>query len=114
MTDWNVPLVGTGLAFSVAWPLVIGTLLVIVGTAIAAVGCWRAFRRHVPPPGRDVVWLVAGFTIVFVVFGGDLVELGENARFRSMLDPLVLVIAASVAVDLIARFRHRRTHGSDE
>jgi hypothetical protein len=114
MTDWNVPLVGTELSFSVVWPLVLGTVLVLVGTSIAAVGCWRALRRRVPPPGRDVVWLVAGFTILFVVFGGDLVELGENTRFRSMLDPLVLVLAVAVAADLIARFRHRRTVGSDE
>jgi hypothetical protein len=114
MTDWNVPLVGTELSFSVAWPLVLGTVLVLVATAIAAVGCGRALRRRVPPPGRDVVWLVAGFTILFVVFGGDLVEFGENTRFRSMLDPLVLVLAVGVAADLIARFRPRRTLGSDE
>jgi hypothetical protein len=114
MTDWNVPLVGTGLSFEVAWPLVLGTVLVLVGTAVAVVGCWRALRRRVPPTGRDVGWLVAGFTILFVVFGGDLVELGENARFRTMLDPLVLVLAVSVAADLIDRFRQRRALRADE
>jgi hypothetical protein len=98
----------------VAWPLAVGTVLALVGTAIAAVGCWRAARRRIQPSGRDVVWLVAGFTILFVILGGDLVELGENARFRWMLDPLVLALAVGVTADLINRFRLRRAGGSDE
>jgi Glycosyltransferase family 87 len=113
MSGWNVPLVGARLSFSVAWLLVLGTVLAVVATVVAAVGCWRAVRRHVPPARRDVVWLVAGFTILFVVLGGDLVELGENFRFRSMLDPLVLALGVSVVADLVARARRWRRLAPD-
>jgi hypothetical protein len=113
MSGWNVPLVGERLSFSVVWLLVLGTVLAVVATVIAAVGCWRAGRRHAPPAERDVVWLVAGFTILFVVLGGDLVELGENARFRSMLDPLVLALGVSVVADLVGRARRWRRLAAD-
>ena len=57
------------------------------------------------PDGPEVVWVIAGLTIVFVVVGGDLVEFGENGRFRTMLDPLVTGLVAVVVTDAVRRMR---------
>ena len=41
---------------------------------------------------HEVAWLVATITVLWVVVAGDLVELGENSRFRAALDPLLLAL----------------------
>jgi hypothetical protein len=51
------------------------------------------------------VWSIAGITLVFVVVGGDLVEFGENGRFRTMVDPLVFGLLAVVIADAVRRLR---------
>ena len=80
-----------------AWPLVAGTVIVLARSAFAAVRWLRT--RHTPVPPLELVWVVAGLTVAFVVIGGDLVELGENGRFRSMLDPLLFALVAVVVTD---------------
>ena len=99
MSDWNIPLFGDRLPLQVAWTLVVLLLVVAVRTALAAWRCLRAAWARTGWPGPEVVRLVAGGTIVYVVVVGDLVELGENGRFRSMLDPLVFVLAASAVAE---------------
>lgn len=104
-SGWNVPLYGDTVRFELAWPVVAATLLVAARAAVAAVRAWR--HRHGPPARREIVWLVVGVTICFVVVGGDLIELGENARFRSMLDPLLLGFGAIAATSAVRRVRER-------
>jgi hypothetical protein len=98
----NIPLFGDTLPLDVAWTVVVAYLLVVARAVVAAVRCWRCRRD---PDGPEVVWVVAGITILFVVVGGDLVEFGENARFRTMLDPLVTGLVAVVLADAIRRMR---------
>jgi hypothetical protein len=107
MSDWNVSLFGDVVRYSVVLPLLAITLFVLVRTTVAVVRCWRAVRGRAPPPGFEVVWVVAGLTIAVVVLGGDLVELGENQRFRSMVDPLALALVATELVKLVDRRRAR-------
>ncbi len=107
MGGWNVPLYGDTLRIGVTWPLVAATVVTLGRALVAAVRCWRRRRR---PPSCEVLWLVAGLTVAWVVVVGDLVELGENGRFRSMLDPL-LFAAVAVAVTDGARLVRRRVDG---
>ena len=51
---------------------------------------------------------MAGGTVAFVVLGGDLVELGENGRFRAMLDPLVVVLVMRAVVEVVRDVRRYR------
>jgi hypothetical protein len=95
---WLHSLTGPSLDRNVSLSLLGCWLAVLARAAVAAV---RALRRK-PLPGATVsspvpeaVWLVVGWTCAFVVLGGDMVELGENARFRTMLDPLVLALVVA-------------------
>ena len=98
---WNVPLLGDRFEFTLGWPL-LGATLVVLGRGAWALVRWVR-RRAGPLPATEVVWLVAGVTVAFVVIGGDLVELGENGRFRSMLDPLLFALLAVAVTDAIRR-----------
>jgi hypothetical protein len=108
MADWNIPLFGERLTVRLAWTLAALTLIVAARTLVAASRTVRAILRRQPWPGDEVVWLVAGGTVLFAIVGGDLVELGENGRFRSMLDPLLFLLSARVAVEAAAAVRARR------
>jgi hypothetical protein len=101
-SGWNVPLYGDGFRIELAWPLLAATLFVMVRAAIAAPRWWRGRGA---PTAMEVVWLVSGLTVLAVVVGGSLIELGENGRFRSMLDPLLFGLVAVGLTDLAARLR---------
>lgn len=102
-SGWNVPLYGDSFRTELAWPVVAATVLVVVRGGLAAVRAWR--QRAALPARHEVVWLVAAVTVGFVVVGGDLVELGENARFRAMLDPVLLGLGAVAATSAVRRLR---------
>jgi hypothetical protein len=101
---WNIPLYGDGFRIEVAWPLVFATVLVLIRGLVAAA---RAWRGRPEPDGREVVWVVCAITVAAVVIGGDLVELGENGRFRSMLDPLLFGLVAVEITALVRRIQGR-------
>lgn len=96
----NIPLFGDTLPIDVAWTLVGASLVVVARAGVAGARCWRRRRE---PTGREVVWLLAGVTLLFVVVGGDLVEFGENGRFRTMLDPLVIGLTAVAITEALRR-----------
>ena len=98
----NIPLFGDTLPLDIAWTVVVAYLVVVGRAVVAAVRCWR---RRRDPDGQEIVWVVAGLTILFVVVGGDLVEFGENGRFRTMLDPLVTGLVAVVVTEVVRRIR---------
>jgi hypothetical protein len=116
MGDWNIPLYGAQLQVRIGWTLVLLGLAVAVRTVIAIVRSGRALIARRMWPGDEVVWLVGGGTVLFAILGGDLVELGENGRFRAMLDPLLLLFATRAAVEAVAAVRRRRlaAAGHDE
>jgi hypothetical protein len=46
-----------------------------------------------------LVWLVVTFTTAVIIVGGDLIEFGENGRFRATVDPLLIALPlASLAL----------------
>ncbi len=87
-TAWGTPIYG-----SLAAPTDFGIAQILLYTGVGIAGVWQLvrFRRH-----ADDQWaaacvatlLVAGWTFVVGVAG----ELGEQARFRTMTDPLVWVV----------------------
>lgn len=111
---WNRSLLGHDLRMRLSWTLLAISLVVVTRTGRASLRVVVGRRRGTPLPPLELVWLVIGGTHLFVVLGGALVELGENGRFRSMLDPVVLVLVIVEAV----RFGHRclgtRTVGLSE
>ena len=57
--------------------------------------------------------LVAG-TVAVVVLGGDLVEIGENTRFRSTIDPLLIAFPLGALVLAVQRRLGRGGDDRDE
>jgi hypothetical protein len=103
-SGWTLSIFGDAVPLRLVLPLVLATSLVLGRSIVAAVRCWRGRAK---PDRHEVLWLVAGVTVAFVVIGGDLVELGENSRFRSMLDPLLFGLLAVIVTDVVRRVRHR-------
>jgi hypothetical protein len=63
---------------------------------------WRA--RHTWE-AKHVVWFLAGLTVAVVVVGSSLVEFGENPRFRSTVDPLLVGLPLAWLAAAVARRR---------
>lgn len=89
---WNQPLLGRDLVTRPSWTLIALSLIVAARTGLSTARFLAGLRRSTRLPSIDLVWIVVGGTYLLVVLGGSLVELGENGRFRSMLDPVVLVL----------------------
>jgi len=106
------------------WWIPIGTpggrwrfsITVIVATAIAAVagirGVVRVARRRAT--ATDAALAVIGITVVSVTVVGNLFEIGENNRFRFMVEPITFValtwFLTRVGARLVAWWRTRGSH----
>ncbi len=86
-----------------------GLLLVVLIPLLWVYGCrraWRACRTRPPAPQRtaEAATLVfICFNVAYVTLVGNAVELGENMRFRFQIDPLLTVLLALLATDLLDR-----------
>jgi hypothetical protein len=111
--DWNLPLFGADhIDQDVSVTLLLASLAVAVRAAIAARRLARVglARRHEWPAG-DVIWLLVAATVAMVVVGGSLLEFGENGRFRSSLDPLLIALPLGWGVTALPRWWRQRTAG---
>jgi hypothetical protein len=107
MSDWNLPLLIRELetlTIRVSLTLVALTLLVLARAVVALV---RLFRRGWAArhdwPAEELGWLLVAGTTLLVIVGGDLVEFGENGRFRTMLDPLLVTLPLAWAALSVQR-----------
>jgi hypothetical protein len=104
MDDWNLPLLpgGDDLDVTISLTLPIATAFVLGRGGLAAVRLagagWRG--RHEWPTG-ELMWVLVVFTVAFVIVGGDLVEFGENSRFRTTIDPLLVALPLACLVKLV-------------
>lgn len=66
---------------------------------------WRFVRRRGPTNEAshmfDDVLIVGAFTVVFTVVVGAVFELGEQARFRTMTDPIAFVMVAALVARIV-------------
>jgi len=104
---WNRSLLGLDLSIQISWTLVAVSIAALARTFLAYGRLGRGWRGRHELATWDVVWLVMGTTYLFVVLGGDLVELGENGRFRSMLDPVMLTLVSVELWRLVERVAPR-------
>lgn len=107
MDDWNLPLLNgrTPLPEEVSVVLAAAAVAVVGRGAVAVV---RVARRRARAPAGEVLWALAGWTVAVVVLGGDMVELGENARFRAMVDPLLIALPLGALARRVGRAAPRR------
>jgi hypothetical protein len=105
--DWAIPLVNTPYI-----PTRTGYLLVACFLwqlyALGRYG-WRVMQRR--PPKEALTQFVAAFTVTWVMLVGTLFEIGENPRFRILVQPLLvglpLVAAVRLAESGLAAHRRR-------
>lgn len=72
-------------------------VFLVVGYALAILVCLRDLARR-------RLGLVRGYLLATILYGlvvGNLVDAGENYRFRAMLDPLVAVLLAHAATRIV-------------
>ena len=85
------------------WIAMLAYLLALIGVP------WQLLhRRRRPREPADVVIFYLWATTVFVLVTTAALELGENNRFRSVTDPLVLVLVSSMAARWWAQRQARR------
>jgi hypothetical protein len=92
MTEWIHPLFGPGRALVHESLVVVAALLTCCVLLCRRV--WSLIRRRASPD--DLLVAACAFTVVWVVLTGALLEMGENARFRAMVHPLMIVVALTV------------------
>jgi hypothetical protein len=108
---WAVPLIGflrTKPTVHPALGLVAATIFVLGLGALAAT---RVLRRRGRP--SDVAMTVLGGTVLFVLVVSVGTEFGENARFRVLVDPIVIGITVAAITDGVRRLVTRRREARD-
>jgi hypothetical protein len=88
--------------------LVAAAVALLAGTARAGLRLVRAgWRARHDWAAQEVVWLLAGLTVGLIIVGSSLIEFGENPRFRSTVDPLLVALPAAWVVSAVAGRRRR-------
>jgi hypothetical protein len=81
-------------------------VLILAGARVLV----RRLRRRTMVT-NDVALVATSFTVAFTIVVGAVAELGEQARFRTMVDPLATVVGAfliSMAVRAVRSARQRQ------
>lgn len=95
MSDWNLPFFGVDeLTYRVSLTLAACSLFLLARGLLAAFRLVRQGRRDgVRSWDRDeLLWLLVAGTAILVIVVGNLIEFGENGRFRATLDPLLVAL----------------------
>ena len=89
-----------------------GVFLVALYAFALVSGIWLTIRRL--RPGADAAMVLVAFStlaLVYLAIVGNLAEVGENYRFRLVVQPLLLVVAAAGVRELVDWSRRRRETG---
>ncbi|HEX6568866.1 MAG TPA: hypothetical protein VF015_06870 [Acidimicrobiales bacterium] len=114
MRDWNLPILPGRDSYPIeaSLTLMAFTLVIVARAGVAAVRLARRGRRARDAwPAAEVVWIVAGWTVVVVLFGSSLVEFGENGRFRAALDPLLIALPVAALFQCLRGTLQHRVEG---
>jgi hypothetical protein len=85
---WGTPIYGTLEADANFSLTLLALSLVVLFASVRA--AWRLWRRTARP--ADLPLVVTGFIVLWTFASGIVFELGEQARFRTMVDPLVIAV----------------------
>jgi hypothetical protein len=89
-----------------------GVFLIALYVFALVAGLWLTVRRL--RPGADAATVLVAFStlaLLYLVVVGNLAEVGENYRFRLVIQPLVLVLAAAGVRELVDWSRRRQATG---
>jgi hypothetical protein len=103
--DWGTPLYGA-FNLTVRFSLAVIALYTLLAFHAALTLGRRLLRRPrtTTDPVHLVTFVLVGFLGAFTVAVGAIGELGEQARFRAMTDPIVLAAGALLAARLLRRW----------
>ncbi len=73
---------------------------------------WR--QRKILDDPKNMLILFMGFNLLYVTFAGNLFDLGENNRFRFVVDAFILLLSLFVVVNALGKnaWRHSRRGNS--
>ncbi len=111
MSDWNQPLLlGGALRYQFSVTLALLTLGLFVRAGLAALRLARSGWRDRDETWStdELLWLVVGLSAMLVILVGDLIEFGENGRFRSLLDPFLVVLPMAALARIVTNRLPRR------
>jgi hypothetical protein len=95
-----LPLGTPGGRWRISLTIIVGTLAAI---ALGGRSGWRIARGRGGP--RDAQLAMIGFTVLAVTLTGNLLEIGENNRFRFVVEPVTLAVVVAVVTELVRRVR---------
>jgi hypothetical protein len=105
MHDWSYPLHPAG--FLPVDISVVLSLLLAVHFGLAVWAGIDVVRRR--GGTRSVLIALSSGTVLFVIVIGALFEIGENARFRAMVNPLYVAIPLALGVEVVERWWRSRS-----
>ena len=118
LSGWNLPIAGVdALEIEVSPVIALLALGLAVRAGLALVRLarsgWRD-RRSTWEVG-ELLWLLTGGYLLAIVVVGDLIEFGENGRFRTPLDPLLIALPLGALARLASERRGEASdrHGAD-
>lgn len=83
-----------------------GLMLIPMYLTIGWVGLWQIVQRlrRRKLSAASSIYVVGSFTVAFTVIVGAIAELGEQSRFRTMIDPIVTVMFLALVVPVVQRW----------
>ena len=82
-----------------------GLMLIPMYVMVGLLGLWHIIQRlrRKALSSTAPIYLVGSFTVAFTVIVGAIAELGEQSRFRTMVDPIVTVMFLALVLPVVQR-----------
>jgi hypothetical protein len=86
-----------------------GLTLIPMYLIIGWIGLWQILQRlrRKQLNAVSTIYVVGSFTVAFTVIVGAIAELGEQSRFRTMIDPIVTVMFLALVIPVVQRWYRR-------
>lgn len=86
-----------------------GLMLIPMYLLVGFMGAWHIIQRlrRKVLSSTAPIYVVGSFTVAFTVIVGAIAELGEQSRFRTMVDPIVTVMVLAMVIPFVERTIHK-------